>query len=75
MKVQVAAFLLAEAVYIWLHVKPLTPLLGAAPAQPDISFLRSYTTGVYFASELALFWMLAFASPIRSVGFLDLRIL
>lgn len=66
-KFQAAAFLLVEAVYIWLHIKPLVPILAAGPAQPDISFLRCYTTGAYFATELALFWLLGFASPIRYI--------
>ncbi|BDA45340.1 hypothetical protein COCOBI_07-1270 [Coccomyxa sp. Obi] len=68
-RVQLAAFLMVEAVYIWLHVKPLVPLMASSPvpAQPDVSFLQCYTTGAYFATELVLFWLLAFASPIRWV--------
>ncbi len=58
---------MVEAVYIWLHTKPLAPLLATSPvpAQPDASFLETFTTGAYFATEVVLFWLLAFASPIR----------
>jgi hypothetical protein len=67
-RVQAAAFLLVEAAYIWFHVKPLVPLTRASSApQPDMAFLRCFTTGTYFASELALLWLLALCSPIRSV--------
>ena len=33
--------------------------------QADAEFLGRYTTAAYFGSELALFALLAFASPIR----------
>lgn len=66
-KLQAAAFLVAEALYVCLHLKPLEPLLlrGTGVDEP---FLRDFTTGAYFASELALFCLLAFVSPIRSAS-------
>ena len=63
-KVQAALFLAAEIVYAWLHLRPLKPLILAENAA-DEAFLRDFTTGTYFASELFLFCLLAFASPIR----------
>jgi hypothetical protein len=63
-RLQVLAFLAAEALYIGLHVKPLLPLVFRS-LQPDIGFLTSYTTAAYFGSELALILLLALASPIR----------
>ena len=66
-KLQAAAFLVAEALYVCLHLKPFEPLLlrGTGVDEP---FLRDFTTGAYFASELALFCLLAFVSPIRSAS-------
>lgn len=64
---QTLAFLAVEAVYIALHVKPLAPLISGQQQDSDErhGFLRTFTVASYFASELALFWLLAYASPIR----------
>ena len=64
MRLQALAFVVAEGIYICLHVKPLLPL-AFAPMQLDAGFLSRYTTAAYFGSELALFALLAYASPIR----------
>ena len=61
---QAALFLAAECLYTWLHLRPLKPLILAENAA-DEAFLRDFTTGAYFASELFLFCLLAFASPVR----------
>ena len=66
LRAQTLAFLSVEAVYIALHVKPLVPLVSGQ--QLDTAFLRTFTVAGYFASELALFWLLAYASPIRCVA-------
>ncbi len=63
-RVQAALFLAAEFLYSWLHLRPLMPLILPENVA-DEAFLRDFTTGTYFASELFLFCLLAFASPIR----------
>ncbi len=54
-----------ELVHLGLHAKPLQPLLPARPRVADRRFLRRFTTGAFFASELALLALLAAASPVR----------
>ncbi|CAL5228681.1 g11856 [Coccomyxa viridis] len=65
-RVQAALFLAAEFLYSWLHLRPLMPLILPENVA-DEAFLRDFTTGTYFASELFLFCLLAFASPIRLI--------
>ena len=57
-------FLAAECLYAWLHLRPLKPIVLEFD-NDDEAFLRHFTTGAYFASELFLFGLLALASPIR----------
>lgn len=70
-KLQTSLFLLTQALYVFLHLKPLTPLLLRKSGADEL-FLRHFTTGAYFASELFLFWLLAFASPMRCASHLVL---
>ena len=57
---------MTQLLYVGLHLKPLAPLTSNSTPVNEM-FLRQLTTGQYFASELLLLWLLAFASPIRSV--------
>ena len=57
---------MTQLLYVGLHLKPLAPLTSRSSPVDEI-FLRQFTTGRYFASELFLLWLLAFASPIRLI--------
>ena len=59
-------FLMTQLLYVGLHLKPLAPLISDSSPVNE-TFLRQLTIGQYFASELFLLWLLAFASPIRLV--------
>ncbi|KAK9828451.1 hypothetical protein WJX72_000062 [[Myrmecia] bisecta] len=64
--VQCVAFVALEVFYAGLHIKPLLPLLQPV-ALPDTAFMRSFTAPAFFAGEVALFWLLARASPLKDV--------
>jgi hypothetical protein len=59
-----ASLLAVEAAYAVLHVWPLAPLAQpAAQRRADTAFMSTFTTPLFFASELLLFALLWAAAP------------